>query len=88
MGSLQPSFEPIQQAFQHTDRSASDIWVIYYSLGGTATSARISSFLLDKGSLEPAQQRVLAQSLNEVFLEAGLDHPTPYPRPIVPPKES
>jgi hypothetical protein len=72
-------FESIQQAFEHTALSIYDIWVIYFSLGGTATSTRVGSFLVDGGSLEPAQQRVLAQSVNEVFTGAGLDHPAPYP---------
>ena len=79
MGPDRPSFDSIKQGFEHTHLSVHDIWLIYYSLGGTATSGELEAYLVDEGPLEAAQQTVLAQSVNEVFLDAGLDHPVPYP---------
>jgi hypothetical protein len=74
-----PPFESIQEGFQYTKLSVYDVWVIYYALGGTATSDQLRTYLRDEGSLGEAQQRVLAQSLNELFIDAGCDHPVPYP---------
>jgi len=82
MNSDQLKFESIRQAFMHTELSAYNMWVIYYSLGGTATSDELEAYLLDEGNLEVAQEWVLAQSVNEVFLDADANHPAPYPQAL------
>jgi len=72
-------FESIKQGFQHSELTVYDAWVNYFSLGGTATYGQVRAFLVNEGPLEIAEQRVLAQSLNEVFIDEGRDHPVPYP---------
>jgi hypothetical protein len=72
-------FESIKQGFQHTELTVYDTWIRYFSLGGTATYGQLRAFLVNEGPLEVGEQRVLAQSLNEVFIDEGLDHPVPYP---------
>jgi hypothetical protein len=82
MNSDQLKFDSIRQAFMHTELSTYSMWVIYYSLGGTATSDEVDAYLLDEGDLEIGQEWVLAQSVNEVFLDADSNHPAPYPRAV------
>jgi hypothetical protein len=74
-------FDSIRQGFQHTDLTFYDAWIRYFSLGGTATYGQLRAFLDNEGPLEKAEQRVLAHSLNEVFIDEGRDHPVPYPGP-------
>jgi hypothetical protein len=73
------SFDSIRDAFENTSLTAFDVWVIYYSLGGTATSDDLEAYLVAEGPLDVGQERVLAQSINEVFLDADMNHPVPYP---------
>jgi hypothetical protein len=79
MADNQVAFVSIKEGFQHTDLSISDMWVIYYSLGGTATADEVEAYLIHEGPLDVAQERVLAQGINEVFIDSGLNHPVPYP---------
>jgi hypothetical protein len=72
-------FESIKQGFQHTELTVYDAWLNYFSLGGNADYSQVKGFLVNDGALEIGEQRVLAQSLNEVFIGEGFDHPVPYP---------
>ncbi len=55
-----------------------ELWLQYYSLGGTATEAEMRSFLTGEAIPTSPQYDVIAQALNERFVDRDLDHPVPY----------
>jgi hypothetical protein len=75
-----PSFGSIQEGFRYTTLTVHEAWLAYYSLGGTASSASVGEYLTLDGDLESAQQMVLAQAINEFFMDRGQNHPVPYPK--------
>ena len=58
--------------------SQEELWLRYFELGGMSTSLQLELFLF--GVLQPTthDHDVIAQALNERFLELGADHPVPY----------
>lgn len=56
--------------------SLSDLWLAYFALGGETQPEQFRNYLADgTGSIE---YDIVAQALNERFLENGGDHPVPY----------
>lgn len=55
-----------------------ELWLRYYSLGGTATYDEVTAFLSGAVPTSDAQYDVLAQALNDEFVGRGLNHPVPY----------
>ena len=55
-----------------------DVWLAYFALGGMESLAVVTSIL--KGTVVPSDLDfdVLAQALNERFMDRGQDHPVPY----------
>jgi hypothetical protein len=74
-----PRFNSIQEGFENTTLSVYEAWLAYYALGGTESSARVGDYLKLDGDLDRAQQMVLAQAINEFFMDQGRNHPVPYP---------
>jgi anti-sigma B factor antagonist len=54
------------------------LWLRYFELGGMCTAFQLEAFLY--GALEPGahDREVIAQALNERFVELGGNHPVPY----------
>jgi hypothetical protein len=73
------SFVSVRDAFQFSALSVQDLWVRCYSLGGLLTQEQIDDYLNGGGEVIPHELRVIAQALNELFVEQGADHPVPYP---------
>ncbi len=46
--------------------------------GGDASPLELEAYLLGFLVLDPHQHDVIAQALNEHFLDLGQDHPVPY----------
>jgi hypothetical protein len=57
---------------------AAEVWFAYFSLGGMLPPQIIDSIL--KGRVVPSDEDydLLAQALNERFMDRGSDHPVPY----------
>jgi hypothetical protein len=55
-----------------------ELWSAYISLGGSASPLEMETYVF--GTTEPIRKQhdILAQALNERFMDLGLDHPTPY----------
>lgn len=53
-----------------------DLWLAYFALGGVAPPAELRAYLLG----EPAtiDYDVVAQAINERFIDLGQNHPMPY----------
>ncbi len=57
--------------------SFDELWLAYYALGGTAPRAVVRAYL---GGTETQSMDydVLAQAINERFVDLGGNHPVPY----------
>ncbi len=58
--------------------SINELWLRQVSVGGTAGSLETEAYLLGLLTPDRYQYDVLAQALNEHFLELGQDHPVGY----------
>lgn len=58
--------------------SAGELWLGYYALGGTADPATLDAYLAGTAVPTSAQYDVIAQTLNDVFVGRGQNHPVPY----------
>jgi hypothetical protein len=58
--------------------SHGDLWLRYFELGGMSNAMELEAFLY--GALQPSahDREVIAQALNERFVELGGNHPVPY----------
>ncbi len=63
---------------QDAGLSHGELWLRYFELGGMCTAFQLEAFLY--GALEPGahDREVIAQALNERFVELGGNHPVPY----------
>jgi hypothetical protein len=55
-----------------------DLWLRQVGLGGEAGRLEVEAYVLGLLEVDPYQHDLLAQSLNEHFLEIGEDHPVGY----------
>jgi len=55
-----------------------ELWLGYLALGGTASKARVARYA--RGLLRPDsyQHNMIAQAINEHFIDRGEDHPVGY----------
>ena len=56
----------------------SQLWIDAVGLGGTATIFELQSYLSGRGDLSSVEYDVVAQALNERFVDQQSDHPVPY----------
>lgn len=58
--------------------SHSELWLRYFEIGGMSNAVELEAFLY--GALQPSthDREVIAQALNERFVELGGNHPVPY----------
>lgn len=58
--------------------AAAEVWFAYFALGGMEPPKVIDSIL--EGTVAPTDRDydLLAQALNERFMDRGTDHPVPY----------
>ena len=61
---------------QHAGMSFDDLWLDYFALGGAAPPGRLRDYLAGGGG--PVDYDVVAQAINERFIDRGDDHPVPY----------
>jgi len=58
--------------------TVADLWLRYFTLGGTNTRTDLKQLLRGDSAFGAGQYDVLAHALNERFVELDLDHPVPY----------
>jgi hypothetical protein len=60
--------------------SFEELWMAYFALGGVASARAIRSYLVHErpDPSTDSEYDLLAQAINERFLEQGRDHPLPY----------
>lgn len=55
-----------------------DLWLRQLALGGDAGCLEVEAYVLGLLRPDPHQHDVIAQAINESFLERGGDHPVAY----------
>lgn len=70
--------EVLETARRQSGMSVDQLWLSQAVLGGSASPAEVGSFLSGAAAPTAHQYDVLAQALNESFVDQGLDHPVPY----------
>jgi hypothetical protein len=58
-----------------------ELWWRQVAVGGDASPLELEAYLLGLLELDPHQHDLIAQALNEHFLDLGQDHPMPYSEP-------
>lgn len=58
--------------------STDELWIRYYSLGGSASPADFEQYLDGRSLPSNLEYDVVAQAMNEWFADANQDHPVPY----------
>jgi len=58
--------------------SHSDLWLRYFELGGMSNALELEAILFGALQPSPHDREVIAQALNERFVELGGNHPAPY----------
>lgn len=73
-------FDSLREAFEHSGMSLSELWGGYVSLGGLASQLEMEGYVFGAVVPERHEHNILAQALNEKFMELGMNHPAPYLR--------
>ena len=70
--------DALDQYRQRAGLSQVDLWLRYCEVGGMSTAFEVEAFLF--GTLVPSahDHDLLAQALNDRFVELGGNHPVPY----------
>jgi hypothetical protein len=55
-----------------------ELWLGYYSVGGNASELEVEAYVLGLLRPDAYQHNLIAQAINESFLDQGKDHPVSY----------
>lgn len=72
-----PVHQVLEAARVQAHMSFDDLWLAYFALGGAAPPSALRPYLLGRIT-EVMEYDVLAQALNERFLDRDENHPVPY----------
>lgn len=70
-------YQVLEAARVQAEMSVERLWVAYFALGGAASPAAVRSYLAGAGTAV-IDYDVLAQAINESYVERGGNHPVPY----------
>ncbi|NJC22599.1 hypothetical protein BJ994_001675 [Arthrobacter pigmenti] len=68
----------IGKAVRHSRLAINDVWMYYFSIGGTVGEYEIEAFLHASYSLPPLQRDILAHAVNEMIDELAPPPRAPY----------
>ena len=69
---------PLEGAREQLGLSVHDLWWRCLGLGGLLKEADLGDSLLGVQAIAPAEYDVVAQALNEAFMDRGGNHPVSY----------
>jgi hypothetical protein len=78
MTNTEPNSLSLYEGVQHAGLTPSDLWVHYYALGGNAGEYEVEAYALGLLPADNYQYNVIAQALNEEFIDRGANHPVAY----------
>lgn len=62
-----------------------DLWERYVALGGNGTVSEVLRHVTNRDCPDDREHNLIAQAINEAFLERGQDHPVAYRHLYAPP---
>jgi hypothetical protein len=68
----------LQEGFARSGMSFTELWIRQLEVGGTAGRLEVEAYVLGLLRSDPFQHDLLAQAINEYFIEHGRDHPVRY----------
>ena len=68
----------LEAARVQANMADSDVWLAYFAMGGIESPGTLRSFFDGTAAPSAEEYDLLAQVLNEKFMEDGGDHPVPY----------
>lgn len=71
-------YEILAAARNHLGMTEVQLWTDYVGLGGTRTFTQVTELLDGSLALTRFDYDLLAQALNDAFIERDEDHPVPY----------
>jgi hypothetical protein len=58
--------------------SIPQLWLRYVAIGGSATASQLRDHVVNETCTDDHEHDLIAQAINETFLEKGEDHPVAY----------
>ncbi|MEV0074490.1 MULTISPECIES: hypothetical protein [unclassified Amycolatopsis] len=71
----------LYEGYRLSELSAFELWAEYLAVGGGADQLEVEAYVLGILCPDRLQHNLIAQALNEVFVDRGLDHPVGYHDP-------
>jgi hypothetical protein len=68
----------LNSARQLADVTVYELWLRYFTLGGTASRADLGALLRGDLVFRADQYDIVAHAINERFVELDMNHPVPY----------
>lgn len=68
----------LEDGMRRSGMAYQELWLRQVGLGGEAGRLEVEAYVLGLLDADPYQHDLLAQSLNEHFMEIGEDHPVGY----------
>jgi hypothetical protein len=68
----------LQDGLARSGMRFDELWLGQLALGGEASRLEVEAYVLGLLAADPYQHDLLAQALNECFLDRGEDHPVGY----------
>lgn len=72
-----PPHAVLDAAWDYVGMSFRDLWISYFSLGGLSRPEAVRDYLAGR-TAHVVDYDVLAQAINERFMDSGGNHPVPY----------
>jgi hypothetical protein len=58
--------------------SLAELWLAYVGVGGTASRAQVAAYTRGLDHPDSHEHNLIAQAINEHFIDGGADHPVSY----------
>jgi hypothetical protein len=75
---MAPDVAALESARERLGLSLRDLWLRCLGLGGLLTPVELTATLAGQRIITSHEYDVVAQALNERFMDDGSDHPVPY----------
>ncbi len=76
--SIQPPNLSLFEGLQRSGLTSGELWLRYFAVGGDAAQLEVEAYALGLLSPDDYQHNLIAQALNEYFLDCDEDHPVRY----------
>ncbi|MBE7195879.1 MAG: hypothetical protein INR66_25800 [Gordonia polyisoprenivorans] len=68
----------LAEGMRRTQLSYEDLWVRCFALGGPSDSGHLRDHVEEQVCPDENEYKIIAQALNDAFLDLGGDHPVAY----------